>query len=89
MGAGLSCNFMDTVVNGNHITVAVVMAIVLMTHVVPWVVWQMLWQQLCCCSVCGRCKAILAGVMATYVEQVAGVIANVADGMATWGGSFY
>ena len=69
---------MDNVVNGNQIAVAVVMVIFY---------WKMLCLELCgkcCCHhcvvvVCGTWKATVAGVMATYVEQVAGAIANVAD----------
>ena len=75
--------FLDTVGDGNHITLTVVMAIVLLADVMPWIVWKMLLPPLCYCSVCGRWKANVAGVMATCVEQVAGVIANVADGIAT------
>ena len=47
MGVGVSSNFVDTVVNGNHIEMAVVIAIVSLADV---------FASLCCCM-CGRLKA--------------------------------
>ena len=89
VGVGVSCNFMDTVVNSNYTAMAAVIAIVLY--------WQMLclkflWQILLtplCCYMFGRWKATVVCIITTCVEQVAGVIANVADEIVTLGGLFY
>ena len=68
--------FMGTVVNGNHIAMAVVIGIGLC--------WQMLclemWLQMLLLSYsvlcCGRWKATVGDVLTTCVEQVAGFVAR-------------
>ena len=80
---------MDTVVNSNHTAMAVVVAIVLYWQMLCFkFLWQILLPPLCC-NMSGIGKATVVGVIATCVEQVAGVIANVADEIVTLGGLFY
>ena len=76
-----SATFMDTVVNGDHIAMAILR---------PFFHWQVLHLnfcgrfccQHCCCSV-WKIENTVADVTAIYIEQMAGVIANVGDGIAT------
>ena len=75
--------FMENVVNGDNIAMAVIMAIALLADVVP-----LLCGRCCCCHhcvsvVCGRWKATMTGIITTCLEQVAGVFANMADEIAT------
>ena len=68
MGTGVSCNFMDTMVNGNDIAMAVVIGIGLC--------WQMLYLEILLQILlasyivifCGRWKTTVADVVTTHVE---------------------